>query len=92
VREENKRVTLAGRIGLCRKESLHELRGIRDEVLKFSIDGVDGEDGVFANVGVTVLEARTAGWNEGFEELCIFCDFLEETEGCATDVLVGVLL
>lgn len=45
---------------------MHEFWGIGDEMLKFAVDGVDGEDRVLANVRVSVLEAGTAGRDERF--------------------------
>ena len=71
---------------------MHELGGVRDEVLKFAVDGVDGKHGVLADVRVPVLQAGAASGDERFEEFGVFGDFLEEAEGCAADVLVGVLL
>lgn len=61
-------------------------------MLEFAVDGVYCEDCVFANVGVPVFEAGAADWDKGFEEFCIFGDFLEETKGCAADIFVWVLL
>jgi hypothetical protein len=40
---------------------LHEFWGIGDEVFEGAVDGEEGEDGVFADVGVSVLEAGTTG-------------------------------
>ena len=71
---------------------MHELGGVGDEVLKLAVDGVDSEHGVFADVRVPVLQAGAAGGDEGFEEFGVLGDFLEEAEGCAADVFVGVLL
>ena len=56
------------------------------------VDGVDGEDGVLADVRVPVLEARAADRNEGLQKLSVLGDLLEEAERRATDVLVGMLL
>jgi hypothetical protein len=35
---------------------MHELGCIGNEVLELAVDGVDGEDGVLADVGMAVLE------------------------------------
>jgi hypothetical protein len=61
-------------------------------MFEFTIDGVYCEDGIFADVGVTVLEAGAADWYERFEELGVFGYFLEEAKGCAADVFVWMLL
>jgi hypothetical protein len=61
-------------------------------VLIFAVDGVDGENGVLTNVGVSVFKAGSAGWDEGFEEFGVLGYFLKETECCTTNVLVRVLL
>lgn len=52
-------------------------------MLELAVDGVDGEDSVFADVRLPVLQAGTAGGDKRFEELGVFEDFLEEAEGCA---------
>ena len=57
-----------------------------------AVDAVDGEDGIFADVGVSVLEAGAAGGDERLEELGVTGDLLEEAEGRAADVFIGVLL
>jgi hypothetical protein len=90
--QKHKRIPLARRVRLRRKESLQELRGIGDEVFKFTIDGVYCEDGVFADIRVTVFEAGAADWDERFEEFGVFGYFLEEAEGCAADIFVWMLL
>jgi hypothetical protein len=66
VSQEHKCIALACSIRLGRQEGLHEFGGIRDKVFKLAVDGVYGEDGVFANVGVTMLEAGTTDGDEGF--------------------------
>ena len=60
VRKEDKSVAFATRVALRHKEGLYEFWGVGYEVLKCAIDGVDGEDGVFADVGVSVFEAGAA--------------------------------
>jgi hypothetical protein len=71
---------------------LKQLRSIRDEMLMLTVYRVDGENGVFADVGVTVFKAGTAGWDQRFEKLGILGDFLEETKAGSANVFVGVLL
>lgn len=61
-------------------------------MLVLAIDGVHREDGVLADVRVPVLEACATEGDERLEELDVFRDLLQEAEGRATDVLVGVLL
>lgn len=56
------------------------------------VDGVHGEDGVLADVGVTVFEARAAGWDEWLQKLRIFRYLLQEAEGCTANILIGMLL
>lgn len=92
MRQEHKRVTLARRIALHSEEGLEELWCVRNEGLVFAVDGVDGKDGVFADVGVTVLEAGATDWDERLEEFDVLGDLLQESKGCTANVLVGVLL
>ena len=92
VRKEHERVPLARRIGLGRQERLDELGRVGDKVLVLAVDGVHGEDGVLAHVGVSVLEACAASGDKWFEKLDVFRDLLQEAKGRAADVLVGVLL
>jgi hypothetical protein len=40
---------------------------------------------------MSVFQAGTTQWDERFEEFGVLVDFLEESEGCAADVFVGVL-
>ena len=92
VREEDERIPLARRVGLGREERLDELGRIGDQVLELAVDGVDREDGVLADVGVSMFEAGAADWDEGFEDFDVFGDLLEEPERCTTDVFVRMLL
>lgn len=92
MRKEYKCVALARRVGFCSYEGLHELRGIRDEVLVFAVDSVYCEYGVLADVGVTVLETAAAGGYEGLKELGIFGYFLKETKSGTADIFVWMLL
>lgn len=61
-------------------------------MLEFAVDGVDGKDGVFADVGVSVLEAGATDRNKGLEEFLVFGDLLKEAQSLAANVFVGVLL
>lgn len=36
---------------------MHKFWSIGDEILEFAVDGIDGEDCVFADVGVSMFEA-----------------------------------
>ena len=61
-------------------------------MLELAIDGVDREDRVLAHIRVTVFEAGSADGDEGFEDLYVFGDLLQESKGCTADVFVRVLL
>lgn len=50
VRKEHERVPLAGRVGLSSEEGLDEFWPIRNEVLMFAVDGIDGEDSILPHV------------------------------------------
>lgn len=54
------------------------------------VDSVDGQDSIAAHVAVPVLQAGPDGWHEGLQQLRLF-QFAEETQGGATDELVGML-
>ncbi len=53
--QKYERIPLAGRVGFRSEEGKHELRGVWDEMFVFAIDGVHGEDCIFADVGVPML-------------------------------------
>lgn len=42
---------------------MNEFGGVGDEMFEFAVDGVYGEDGVFTDVGVSMLEARSTDRN-----------------------------
>ena len=92
VRQEHERVSLARRVGLGNEECLNEFRRIGDEVLKFAVDRVDGEDGILPDVGVTVLETGSTDGDEGLENLNVFGNLLEETQCCSSNILIWMLL
>ena len=52
------------------------------EIFEFVVDGVYREDGVFADVGVTVLHAGVADRDQWSKELGVL------TESCAADIFV----
>ena len=54
------------------------------------VDGVDGQDGVAAHVAVSVLQAGPDGRHQGLQQLRLL-QLAEETQGGATDELVGML-
>lgn len=54
------------------------------------VDGGYGEDGILADVCVTVLEARSGGGQEWLDQLGL-AKLAEEAQCVAADVLVGVL-
>ena len=64
----------------------------QDEIFEFTVDGIEGEDGIFANARVLMFKAQTTGRYQGFQKLCIFCNLLQETQACTTDIFVGALL
>lgn len=66
MREENKSISLARCVRLGGKESLHELGRVGNEVLKFAIDRVNRENGIFADIGVTVFETSAASRDKRF--------------------------
>lgn len=61
-------------------------------MLELAVDGVYCEYGVFADVAVAMLETRTAGGDERFEQLGLLGNLLQEPEGRAADVFIGMLL
>ena len=61
-------------------------------MLKLAVDGVNREYGIFADVGMTMLEAGAAGGDEGLEQLGFLGYLLKETESGSTDVFVWMLL
>lgn len=91
MRQENESVALACGIRFCNQEGCQQLWSVGDEMLKFAIYGIDGEDGVLSNVGVPMFKACATGRDEGLEEFGVFSDFLEETKGSATDVFVRMV-
>ena len=61
-------------------------------MLVLAVDGIDGENGVLANVGMSVFKAGTTRWNERFQEFRVLGDFLEETKCSTSNILVWMLL
>lgn len=61
-------------------------------MFEFPIDRVDGEYGILADKGMPVFEAGPTRRYEGFKKLSIFGNFLEESEGSATDIFIRMLL
>ena len=92
MRQKHECIPLASRVRLRRQEGLQEFWSIGYEIFEFAVDGVYREDGVFADVGMTMFQAGAADRDQRFEEFSIFRDFLEETEGCAADIFVWMLL
>lgn len=84
-------MVLACCVGLSDEERVDELRGVGDEVLMLAIDGVDGKNGILPYIGVSVLKAGANSWDEGFKELDVAGDLLEETKSCAANVFVWML-
>jgi hypothetical protein len=61
-------------------------------MLGMLIDRVHGEDGILADIGMTVLETRTTRWNKWLEKFNFFGDLLKKAEGCTTNVFIRMLL
>lgn len=74
------------------KECMHEFWSIGDEMFEFTIDRVDGENCVFADIGMSMFQTWTTGRHKGFEEFCIFGYLLKESKSCAADIFIGMLL
>jgi hypothetical protein len=49
-----------------------EFSSIGYEIFKFEVDGVYREDGIFADVGVTMFQAGVVHWDQRFKEFCVF--------------------
>ena len=56
------------------------------------MNGKESKHGGFSDIGMTMLEVGAKSGDEWLEELHIFRDFLEETEGSAPYIFVWVLL
>ena len=48
--EENEGVAFAGGVALGNEERVHELRSVGYKVFEFAVDGIQGENRVFADV------------------------------------------
>jgi hypothetical protein len=48
-------ITLAGRVAFGSEEGGHELGSIGYKVFEFAVDGIEGEDRVFANIRMTMF-------------------------------------
>jgi hypothetical protein len=83
VRRKHECVPLASR--RC-KEGLHDFWSIGYEIFEFAVDGVYREDGIFADVGVTMFHEGVADQDQRFEKLGVL------TEGCAANIFVWILL
>lgn len=90
--QKHESIALTRRVGFCSEEGKHELGSIGYKVLKFAVDGIEGEDRVFANIRMSMFQTRAASGYEGFEEFLVLRYLLEEPQAGATDIFVGVLL
>lgn len=55
IREKDKRIALAGGVGLGSQERLYELRRVWYETLVLSVDSINRKDGIFPDVGVPMF-------------------------------------
>lgn len=92
MREEDERVPFTCGISFGNEKRVHELRRIWYKVLEFAIYGINGEDSVFADVRVAMLETRPTSGDKRFEEFYVSGDFLEEPQGRTTDIFIWMLL
>lgn len=83
-------VPLARMIAFALQECGYQLRGIRNQTLGVLEDRGHSKHGVLTNVGMSVLETRTCGGKEGFDQLG-FTELAQESQCVAADVFVGML-
>jgi len=61
--KEDESIPFACRIRFGNEEGVHELRGVGYKMFEFVVDGVEGKNCVFADVGMAVLETwSTSGY------------------------------
>lgn len=83
-------VPLACGVALGLEECSNQVGGIGDQRGRVLKDGGNGEDGILPYIGVTVLETRSGGGEEGLDEFG-FAELAQEAQSVASDVLVGML-
>lgn len=83
-------VPLARGVALGLEEGGNQVGCIWDQRGRMLKDGGNGEDGILPYIGVTMLETRSGGGEEGFDELG-FAELAQEAQSIASDVLVGML-
>lgn len=88
--QRRKCVPLASVIAFALQECRYQLRGIRNQTLGVLENRSYSKYGVLANVGMSMLETRTCGRKEGFDQLS-FTKLAQESQCVAPDVLVGML-
>lgn len=62
-------ITLTSMVAFALKESSDQLGGVRNETFGVLEDRSHSIDSIFTNVGMSVLETRSCGGEEGFNEL-----------------------
>lgn len=72
------------------EKCLEEFRSVGNQDLRKVIYGGDGEDGVLADVGVSMLQTRSGRRKERFNQLG-FSELAQEPEGIASDIFIGML-
>lgn len=88
--QRNKSVAFARVVVLVLDEDFNEFGCIGYQGFGMLKDGGYGEDGVLADVSMSVLETGSSGGEERFNEFG-FAQFAEEAEGVAAYVFVWML-
>lgn len=88
--ESRKCIPLARVVTFAFEKCLEEFRSVGNQDLRKVIYGGDGEGGVLADVGVSMLQTRSGRRKERFDQLG-FSELAQEPEGIASDIFIGML-
>ena len=88
--KSRKRIPLARVITFAFEECLEQFRSVGNQDLRKVIYRGNSEDGVLANVGMSMLQTRSGRREERLNQLG-FSKLAQETEGVASDIFIGML-
>ncbi len=88
--ESGKRIPLASVVTLAFEKCLEEFRSVGNQDLRKVVYGGNGENGVLADVGVSMLQTGSGRRKERLNQLG-FSKLAQKSEGVASDILIRML-
>lgn len=88
--ESGKRISLARVVTFAFEKCLEEFRSVGNQDLRKVVYGGNGEDGILADIGVSMLQTGSGRRKERLNQLG-FSKLAQKSEGVAPDVFIGML-